>query len=171
MGQQSDFFTVGCSWCAAAKNIHMAIPSSDMFCCIHFLMCSAMWDFGWWWLAVCHYMVCWAQKVNPIWLGVGADLPPPSRICVYAWVYAYTRANFVLLFLILSVEEGTTLLTPKKITAFIGTQKVGLICLTFIRGTLTNLIDPLKKSLFPTIRWGGSRYLKVVNSHVWHQSW
>ena len=24
-----------------------------------------------------------------------ADLPPPSHICVYACVYAYTRANFL----------------------------------------------------------------------------
>ena len=44
----------------------------------------------------------------------GADLPPPSRIRVYAGVYAYTGANFFWLFLILSVEEDTTLLTPKK---------------------------------------------------------
>ena len=27
--------------------------------------------------------------------GEGADLPPPSRICVYACVYAYTRADFL----------------------------------------------------------------------------
>ena len=34
-------------------------------------------------------------------------------------------------------------------------------------GTLTNLIDPLKKSLFQTISWGGSWYLKVINPFVW----
>ena len=50
------------------------------------------------------------------------DLPPPSRICVYAGVYAHTRANFFGLFVILSVEEGTTLLTPKKITVFYKSQ-------------------------------------------------
>ena len=61
-------------------------------------------------------------------------MPPPSRIRVYAGVYAYTGANFFLLFLILSVEEDTTLLTPKKITVFPGTTKVGPICPTFIRG-------------------------------------
>ena len=27
--------------------------------------------------------------------GEGVDLPPPSRICVYTCVYAYTRANFL----------------------------------------------------------------------------
>ena len=51
-----------------------------------------------------------------------------------ACVYAYARANFLWLFLILSVEEGTTVLTPKKITVFPGTQKVGPFCPTFIRG-------------------------------------
>ena len=86
-------------------------------------------------------------------------------------MYAYKRAIFFLLFLILSMEEGTTLLTPKQITVFPGTKKVGQICPTFIRGTLTNLIDPGKKSLFQTISWGGSRYLKVENPFVWHQSW
>ena len=35
---------------------------------------------------------------------------------------------------LLSVEEGTTLLTQKKITVFPGTAKVGPICPTFIRG-------------------------------------
>ena len=74
------------------------------------------------------------RAFNPIRPGGGADLPPPSRIHVYAGVYAYTGANFFLLFLILSVEEGTTLLTPKKITVFPGTTKVGPICPTFIRG-------------------------------------
>ena len=54
------------------------------------------------------------KQVNPIWLGGGADLPPPSRICVYACVYAYTRADFLWLFLIFSVEEGATRLTPKN---------------------------------------------------------
>ena len=61
-------------------------------------------------------------------------MPPPSRIRVYAHVYAYTGANFFLLFLILSVEEDTTLLTLQKITVFPGTTKVGPICPTFIRG-------------------------------------
>ena len=32
--------------------------------------------------------------LNPIRPGGGADLPPPSRIRVYAGVYAYTGANF-----------------------------------------------------------------------------
>ena len=27
----------------------------------------------------------------------------------------------------------------------------------------------MKKLLFQTISWGGSRYLKVVNPHVWYQ--
>ena len=64
----------------------------------------------------------------------GADLPPPSRICVYARVYTYTRANFLWLFLVLNVKEGTTVLTSKKFTVFPGTQKVGPICPTFMRG-------------------------------------
>ena len=42
----------------------------------------------------------------------GADLPPPSRFRAYECVYAYTGANFFLLFLFLSVEEGATLPTP-----------------------------------------------------------
>ena len=67
------------------------------------------------------------------------------------------------LFLILSVEEGAKLFTPQKIPILPWTKKVGPICLTFIRGTLTNLIDHLKKSLFQTISLSGSRYLKVVN--------
>ena len=33
------------------------------------------------------------------------------------------------------MEEGTICLTPKKITVFSGTKKVGPICPTFIRGT------------------------------------
>ena len=49
-----------------------------------------------------------------------------------------------------------------------GMKKVGWLS---YGGTLTNLIDLLKKSLFQTISWGGSRYLKVVNPLVWHQSW
>ena len=63
-----------------------------------------------------------------------SDLPPPSRIRVYEGVYAYTGANFFLLFLILSVEEDATLLTLQKINVFPGTTKVGPICPTFIRG-------------------------------------
>ena len=35
------------------------------------------------------------QHINPI-EGGGADLPPLSRICVYAPVYTYTRSNFFL---------------------------------------------------------------------------
>ena len=93
----------------------------------------------------------------------GADFPHHH---VYACVYAYKRAIFFLLFLILSMEEGTTLLTPKQITVFPGTPKVGPICPTFIRGDPYDLIDPLKKSLLQTISWGSSRYLKVVNPHV-----
>ena len=64
----------------------------------------------------------------------GADLPPPSRFRAYMWVYAYTGTHFFLLFLILSVEKDTTLLTLQKITVFPGTTKVGPICPTFIRG-------------------------------------
>ena len=64
----------------------------------------------------------------------GGGMPPPSRICVYACVYAHTHADFLSLFLILSVDEGTTGLTPKKFTVFSGTKKVGPICPTFIRG-------------------------------------
>ena len=48
----------------------------------------------------------------------------------------------------MSVEEGTTGLTPKKITVFSGTKKVGPICPDFIGGALTNLINHQKKSLF-----------------------
>ena len=35
--------------------------------------------------------------------------------------------------------------------------------------TISNI--PPEKVTFQTISWGGSRYLKVVNTHVWHQSW
>ena len=71
----------------------------------------------------------------------------------------------------MSVEESTTLLTPKKITVFPGTKKVGPICPTFIRGDPYEPQRLPEKSIFQTISWGGSRYLKVVNPHVWHQSW
>ena len=56
--------------------------------------------------------------------------------------------NFFLLFLILSVEEGTTLLTPKKITVFPGTKKVGQICPTFIRGDPYEPHRPREKVTF-----------------------
>ena len=36
-----------------------------------------------------------------------------------------------------------------------------------LRGTLTNLTVPMKKSPFQTISWGGSGDLKVVNPLVW----
>ena len=52
---------------------------------------------------------------------------------VNAWVRC-AFGNVFLLFLILSVEEGITLLTSEKITVFPGTKKVGQICPTFIRG-------------------------------------
>ena len=48
---------------------------------------------------------------NPIQGGGGHNVPPLSHICVYARVYAYTRANFFWQFLIFSVEEGTALST------------------------------------------------------------
>ena len=94
---------------------------------------------------------------NPIPTGVfgskftrgGADLPPPSRIRVYAYVYAYTGANFLWLFLMLSVEEGATLLTPKKFTVFPGVTKVGQICPTFIRGYPYEPHRPPEKVTFP----------------------
>ena len=35
------------------------------------------------------------ERLNPIITGGGHICPPPSRICVYACVYAYTRANFL----------------------------------------------------------------------------
>ena len=37
---------------------------------------------------------CETPAFNPIRPGGGADLPQPSRIRVYAGVYAYTGANF-----------------------------------------------------------------------------
>ena len=49
--------------------------------------------------------------LNPIQGGGGLNQPPLSRICVYARVYTYTRANFFWQFLIFSVEEGTALST------------------------------------------------------------
>ena len=88
------------------------------------------------------------NNFNPIPNGGGADLPPPSCICVYACVYAYTRANFLWLFLILSVEEGTTGLTPKKCTVFSGTKKVGLICPIFVRGDPYDPHKPPEKVTF-----------------------
>ena len=44
-------------------------------------------------------------------LGGGHNVPPLSRICVYACGYAHRCANFFLLFLIFSVEEMTALST------------------------------------------------------------
>ena len=93
-------------------------------------------------------MKSYADHTYPYLTRGGADLPPPSRFCVYVCVYAYTRANFFLLFLILSVEEGTTLLTPKKITVFPGTKKVGQICPTFIRGDPYEPHRPREKVTF-----------------------
>ena len=103
---------------------------------------------------------------NSIVSGVNSWCP-----CVYTCVYAYTRADFFLLFLIFSVEEGATRLTPKKFTVFTGKIKVGPKCPIFIRGDPYEPHKPPEKSLFKTISWGGSRYLKVINSFVWHQSW
>ena len=47
----------------------------------------------------------------------------------------------------MSVKEDTAGLTLKKFTVFSGTKKVGPICPTYIRGTLTNLINHQKKSI------------------------
>ena len=75
-------------------------------------------------------------------------------ICPHHHVIAYTRVCIriqvliFLLFLILSVEEGTTLLTPKKITVFPGTKKVGQICPTFIRGDPYEPHRPREKVTF-----------------------
>ena len=86
--------------------------------------------------------------------GGGADLPPPSRFRAYECVYAYTGANFFLLFLILSVEEDTTLLTLQKITVFPGTTKVGPICPTFIRGDPYEPHRPPEKVTFSDHQFG-----------------
>ena len=53
---------------------------------------------------------------NPIQGGGGPNRPPLSRICVYACVYANTRANFFWQFLILIEEVGGTLLAQQKFT-------------------------------------------------------
>ena len=56
----------------------------------------------------------WRWIFNPIQLGgeggEGADLPPPSRICVYFRIFFATFPHF----------------DPQKITVFPGTQKVGV---------------------------------------------
>ena len=57
------------------------------------------------------------ERVTTIWY---VKWSPPSRFRAYTCVYAYTGANFFLLFLILSVEKDTTLLTLQKITVFPG---------------------------------------------------
>ena len=71
-----------------------------------------------------------------------------SRIYVYECVYACTHANFLWLFLILSVEEGTTGLTQKKFIVFSGTIKVGPICSDFIRGDPYEPHKPPEKVTF-----------------------
>ena len=50
--------------------------------------------------------------------------------CVFAYKCVCMRIHMLifLLFLILSVKEGTQLLTPPKITVFPGTKKIDLIC-------------------------------------------
>ena len=78
------------------------------------------------------------------------------QMYVYAYmcVYAYTGANFFLLFLILSVEKDTTLLTLQKITVFPGTTKVGPICPTFIRGDPYELHRRPEKVTFSDHQFG-----------------
>ena len=51
------------------------------------------------------------SKFNPILLGGGPYMAPASRICVYAGVYAHTRANCFDFPLLFSVYEGATHLT------------------------------------------------------------
>ena len=68
-----------------------------------------------------------------------------SIVYVFACVYAYTCAIF-LLFLILSVEEGTTLLTPKK--SPFSQELIKLVKFA----QLTNLIDPLKRTKIPRFK-------------------
>ena len=68
--------------------------------------------------------------------------------------YAYTGANFFLLFLILSVEEDTTLLTLQKITVFPGSTKVGPICPNFIRGDPYEPHRPAEKVTFSDHQFG-----------------
>ena len=63
-------------------------------------------------------------------------------------VFAYMRANFLWLFLILSVKVGTTGLTSKKFTVFPGTKKVGPICSDFIRGDPYKPHEPPEKVTF-----------------------
>ena len=65
--------------------------------------------------------------LNPIRLGGGADLPPPSRIRVYTGTYASEHADFFLLFLTFSVEEVAKSFTKKKFNGFPEMQKVGPI--------------------------------------------
>ena len=73
----------------------------------------------------------------------------PSRVCVLG-VCVCTVLIFLWLFLILSMEVGTTVLAPNKFDVFPGTEKVGPICPTFITS---------KSHFFQS----GSRCLKVLN--------
>ena len=112
---------------------------------------------------------------------MGADLPPPSRICVYACVYAYTHTDFLCLFLILSVERGYNRFDPKKITIFSGTTKVGPICPTFIRVDPYESHKPPKKDKITTLEtppggqnfannrwdiWSQISYLKMAGDQI-----
>ena len=90
------------------------------------------------------------------------DLPPPSRNCVYACVYAYTRPDFFLLFLIFSVEEGATRQTSKKFTVFTGKIKVGPKCPIFIRGDPYEPHKPTEKVTFSYYQLG---WFQVSESH------
>ena len=59
----------------------------------------------------CYFFKFLQRGFNPIKGGGGHNVPPLSRICVYASGYAYEGANFLWLFLIFSMEEVTRLST------------------------------------------------------------
>ena len=66
---------------------------------------------------------------------------PPSRICVYTCQFFVTVPHF-------ECGRGYNRFDLKKFTVFSGTQKVGPICLTFIRGDPYKPHEPPEKVTF-----------------------
>ena len=100
----------------------------------------------------------------------GAYLPPPSNNVKFNHVDEHPRPQFFLTIPHFEWGSGCNTVGSKKIHNFARKMKSWSILLHFHKGGPLRTTDPLKKSLFQTMSWGGSRYPKVVNPFVWCQS-
>ena len=107
---------------------------------------------------------------NPIITRGGAYLPPPSNNVKFNHVDEHPRPQFFLTIPHFEWGSGCNTVGSKKIHNFARKMKSWSILLHFHKGGPLRTTDPLKKSLFQTMSWGGSRYPKVVNPFVWCQS-